>query len=82
MFKSHLTSVLSALFLSTNFAPAFADDSGCGHAPPALSPIAESSETVKGQLQGQADLLSKLVGKAELGGVIETARKNIYHLLA
>jgi hypothetical protein len=60
------------------FAPfvARADENTCGD-PPSLPTVLENSESVKGELQGQANILSKLVGKAELGGQIETAKKTI-----
>jgi hypothetical protein len=35
-------------------------------------------ESLKGQLAGQADFLSKLVGKAELAGQVDAARTSIY----
>jgi hypothetical protein len=58
-------------------APALSQEANCGAAP-ALPTSAEDSESLKGSLKGQADLLSKFVGKAELGGEIETAKKKIY----
>jgi hypothetical protein len=54
-----------------------AQDSLCGPAP-SLPTSLENGESIKGQLQGQADLLSKLVGKAELSGQVEAARKQLY----
>lgn len=53
------------------------DATMCGPAP-ALPSTLQSDETVKGQLQGQADFLSKLVGKAELAGQVEAARRQLY----
>jgi hypothetical protein len=53
------------------------DAATCGSAP-SLPSTVESDENVRGQLQGQANLLSKWVGKAELAGEVETARKQIY----
>jgi hypothetical protein len=38
----------------------------------------ESDENLKGTLKGQAEMLSRLLGKAELGGEIEAARKTLY----
>ena len=49
----------------------------CG-APSSLPTTAQSEESIKGKLQGQADFLSKLVGKAELAGQIDAAKKQIY----
>jgi hypothetical protein len=49
----------------------------CGPVP-ALPTALQNDESFKGQLQGQADLLSKLVGKAELSGQVEAARKQLY----
>jgi hypothetical protein len=57
--------------------PVFAEDSTCGPAP-SLPTTASSTESLKGQLQGQADFLSKLVGKAELAGQVEAARNSLY----
>jgi hypothetical protein len=54
-----------------------AQDSLCGPAP-SLPTSLQNDENIKGQLQGQADLLSKLVGKAELSGQVEAARKQLY----
>ena len=54
-----------------------AQETICG-APPALPTTTQSEESIKGQLQGQADFLSKLVGKAELAGQIDAARKQLY----
>jgi hypothetical protein len=54
-----------------------AQEAICG-APPALPTTAQSEESIKGQLQGQADFLSKLVGKAELAGQIDATRKQLY----
>jgi hypothetical protein len=53
------------------------EQSICGQ-PPSLPTTAQNEESIKGQLQGQADFLSKLVGKAELSGQVEAARKQIY----
>jgi hypothetical protein len=54
-----------------------AQENKCG-VPPALPTKTQDEESIKGQLQTQADLLSKLVGKAELGGQIAAAKKQIY----
>jgi hypothetical protein len=56
---------------------ASAQEATCG-APPALPTTTQTEERIKGQLQGQADFLSKLVGKAELAGQIDAARKQLY----
>lgn len=56
---------------------AFAQDGPCG-AVPSLPTAIESSESIKGQLQGQANLLTKYIGNTQLGGEIQAARKNIY----
>jgi hypothetical protein len=56
---------------------ASAEDSICGPAP-SLPTTASVTETIKGELKGQADILSKLVGKAELAGLVEAARNSLY----
>ena len=53
------------------------ESSLCGPAP-SLPTSLQNDESIKGQLQGQADFLSKLVGKAELSGQVEAARKQLY----
>ena len=56
---------------------AVAETGACG--PPPNLPVAlESDENLKGTLKGQAEVLSRLLGKAELGGEIEAARKTLY----
>ena len=52
------------------------ESSLCGPAP-SLPTSLQNDESIKGQLQGQADFLSKLVGKAELSGQVEAARKQL-----
>jgi hypothetical protein len=54
-----------------------AQEAICG-APPSLPTATQNEESIKGQLQGQADFLSKLVGKAELAGQIDAARKQLF----
>src|SRR5579862_7707593 len=49
----------------------------CGK-PPELPTSKESSESLKGQLQGQAKALLGFVGKADLGGEIQATRKEIF----
>jgi hypothetical protein len=49
----------------------------CGSVPQ-LSGTLEHDEKLKGELQGKAQLLSRLVGEAELGGQIESSRRTIY----
>ena len=68
---------LVALFTGLALSPAHADDPICGAAP-SLPTTANTAESIKGQLQGQADFLLKLVGKAELAGQVEAARNSIY----
>jgi hypothetical protein len=71
-------SLLSAVALyATASSSSSAQEATCGTAP-TLPTSSESAESIKGQLQGQADFLSKMVGKAELAGEIEAARKTIY----
>lgn len=67
--------LLSCLFSATQ--SALAEDQVCGPAP-TLPTTAQSVDFLKGQLQGQADLLSKLVGKAELNGQVEAVRNSLY----
>jgi hypothetical protein len=56
---------------------ASAQEGLCGPAP-ALPDVLQKDEAIKGQLQGQADFLSKFVGKAELAGQVEATRKQLY----
>src|ERR1700730_4918704 len=75
-----LVSLAATLTVSVFFAvPSrlHAQEPLCG-APPSLSTSAQTEESIKGQLKGQADILSKLVGKAELEGQVDAARKQIY----
>lgn len=68
----------SLLLLLISFvSPVAAQDNLCG-AVPSLPTSGETSESIKGQLQGQANLLTKYVGNAQLGGQIEAARKTLY----
>jgi hypothetical protein len=69
--------VFAVTLYVTASSPSLAQETKCGAAP-ALPTSSESAESIKGQLQGQADFLSKLVGKAELSGQVEAARKTIY----
>ncbi len=77
MLKLLFAVVLGSVCATAIFPPAHADDAICGPAP-SLPTTANSSESLKGQLQGQAEFLSRLVGKAELGGEVEAARTSIY----
>ena len=54
-----------------------AQEATCG-AVPALPTTLQNEESIKGELKGQADFLSKLVGKAELAGQIDAAKKQLY----
>ncbi|MCP3380171.1 MULTISPECIES: hypothetical protein [unclassified Bradyrhizobium] len=56
---------------------AFGQQINCGP-PPTLSQELQNNEAIKGNLQGKAQLLSKYVGQAELGGQIETTKSEIY----
>lgn len=49
-----------------------ADVTLCGDPPPV------ANETLKGEIEGRAQLLSRFLGAAELGGEIETARTEIF----
>jgi hypothetical protein len=77
MLKPPFAVVLGLVCATAILPPAHADDAICGPAP-SLPTTANSSESLKGQLQGQAEFLSRLVGKAELGGQVEAARTSIY----
>lgn len=77
MLKSIISSASCLLLLMVHTTPARSDDSMCGLVP-ALPTTASSTQKLKRELAGQADLLSKLIGKAELGGQIETEINNIY----
>jgi hypothetical protein len=56
---------------------AFAQQINCGP-PPQLDQRLQNDESIKGNLQGKAQFLSKLVGSADLGGQIETTKKELY----
>lgn len=75
--KSLFAVIFGLLCAFTTLSTVLADEPICGSAP-SLPTTANSSESLKGQLQGQADFLSKLVGKAELAGQVEAARNSIY----
>jgi hypothetical protein len=49
----------------------------CGDLPPSQF-REENNGSIKGDLEGKANLLSRFVGKAELGGKIESTRKEIF----
>jgi YD repeat-containing protein len=69
---------VTTFFLAAAFAsPRICHSQDCG-APPSLPTSIQNDENLKGQLQGQADFLSKLVGKAALSGEIKAAKKEIY----
>jgi len=66
-----------ATFVTAPKVQAQVQDSACGPAP-SLPTSLQKDESFKGQLQGQADFLSKFVGKAALNGEVEAARKQLY----
>lgn len=49
----------------------------CGEPPPAQFRV-RNDETLKGELEGKAQLLTKFVGDASLGGKIETSQREIF----
>jgi hypothetical protein len=49
----------------------------CGDPPPAQF-REENNEAIKGDLTGKANLLTRFVGNAELGGKIESTRKEVF----
>jgi hypothetical protein len=57
--------------------PAYSQSEKCGQ-PPSFAVTKEADESVKGDLSGKAQALSKYLGTAELGGRIESERKTIY----
>lgn len=67
--------VFSSEIASSETSPSV--ESLCGPVP-ALSGNKELVESVKGNLDGKADFLSKMVGKAQLYGEIETTRNQIF----
>lgn len=56
---------------------AYAQQEICG-SPPSFDVKKEEADAIKGDLNGKAQALSKLVGNAELAGRIEKERKTIY----
>jgi hypothetical protein len=71
---SRYVSVLAwaTLLLSPNAQLSFAAGI-CGDPPPV------ADEELKGTINGKANLLTKYFGQAELGGQVETARRDIFH---
>ena len=63
--------MLSVLLIISNSIRA-QDASTCGNAPPV------ANETLKGDIRGKAELLSKFIGGSELSGKIETTRTEIF----
>jgi hypothetical protein len=77
--KIMLHRVLLGILFSMLFAPVLhaQDTSLCGPAP-SEAVTKELSEKTKGDLEGKAQAISKLLGSADLGGKIETERKTLY----
>jgi len=71
------TFILGSISLFFSASGSIADEVDCGP-PPAFTMAEKVDESLKGQLAGQADFLSKLVGKAELAGQVDAARTSIY----
>jgi hypothetical protein len=69
--------ILSSILLLLSASNSIGDEVDCGP-PPAFTMAQKVDESLKGQLAGQADFLSKLVGKAELAGQVDAARTSIY----
>jgi hypothetical protein len=65
------------IFLVIGFTPAASANELCGPAPAAQF-LSKDDETLKGQLQGEAKLLSRFIGNAALGGEVDIVRNRIY----
>ena len=63
---------LFAISVLINTYSAFAQISICGDPPPV------ANETLKGEIKGKAQFISKYLGDAELSGKIETSRTEIF----
>jgi hypothetical protein len=74
--RGYTVAAISSVLLFISITDSLAQ-SECGP-PPSFSTTQKVDESVKGELQGQADFLSKLVGNAQLSGAVEAARTSIY----
>jgi hypothetical protein len=74
--RGYKSAALSLALLAISTTDSLAQ-SECGP-PPTFSATQSVSENLKGELQGQADFLSKLVGNAQLTGAVQAARTSIY----
>jgi hypothetical protein len=60
------------LFILMSWATVFSQADRCGEPPPV------ADESLEGAVKGEAQALSRWLGKAELGGQIQTSRKEIF----
>jgi hypothetical protein len=74
--RGYLVAAISSALIVIGITDSLAQ-SECGP-PPTFSATQKVDESVKGELQGQADFLSKLVGNAQLTGAVAAARTSIY----
>lgn len=68
---------LSALVTALSAFSCVADDNVCGP-PPVFNSTQRLDESVKGELRGEAQILSRLVGNTGFSGQVEAARTTIY----
>ena len=64
--------VFSMLSFGLNISAIYAQHSLCGDPPPV------ANETLKGEISGQAQLLTKFLGDTQLSGKIESSRAEIF----
>lgn len=69
--------LISLSLLAGTCCAASAQRLNCG-SPPTLDQRIQNAETIKGDLQGKAQFLSKYIGSADLGGRIEATKAELY----
>lgn len=75
--RSLLLSLTVGLITTISAAVIAAAHEICGDPPPAQFRV-RNDETLKGEIEGKAQLLTKFVGDAQLGGKVETSQKEIF----
>jgi hypothetical protein len=72
MKKSWRTAILALLLLQVGSQGALSEEKLCGEPPPV------ADESLKGDIKGKAQVLSKFLGDASISGQIESTRKEIF----
>ena len=70
--------IVLLLLISAGLGNVSADDQSLCGVPPQIPTTSQSENSIKGDLEGKAQFLSSLVGKADLGGNVEATRKELY----